>query len=110
VFAQTIRHSKRRYEMSRPTNISERTIQPNDVPGRLLNMALLNLGSDDPNLRLSSYNLLYALSRVFNFDVGKQLLDAKGNERENNSSRQMDTNPFFLLSTLFMIRFVFTCQ
>lgn len=63
--------------MSRPTNISERTIQPNDVPGRLLNMALLNLGSDDPNLRLSSYNLLYALSRVFNFDVGKQLLDAK---------------------------------
>ncbi|KAL7311910.1 Ras GTPase activating protein ira2 [Mucor circinelloides] len=73
----TIRHSKRRYEMSRPTNISERTIQPNDVPGRLLNMALLNLGSDDPNLRLSSYNLLYALSRVFNFDVGKQLLDAK---------------------------------
>lgn len=64
--------------MSRPTNILERTIRPSDVPGRLLNMALLNLGSDDPNLRLSSYNLLYAISRVFNFDVGKQLLDAKG--------------------------------
>lgn len=64
--------------MSRPANISERTIRPSDVPGRLLNMALLNMGSDDPNLRLSSYNLLYALSRVFNFDVGKQLLDAKG--------------------------------
>ncbi|KAI8647143.1 hypothetical protein BD408DRAFT_358792 [Parasitella parasitica] len=73
----TIRHSKRRYDMSRPASISERTIQPSDVPGRLLNMALLNLGSDDPNLRLSSYNLLYALSIVFNFDVGKQLLDAK---------------------------------
>ncbi|KAI8079304.1 hypothetical protein BDF21DRAFT_493917 [Thamnidium elegans] len=73
----TIRHSKRHYDMSRPTSISERTIRPSDVPGRLLNMALLNLGSDDPNLRLSSYNLLYALSRVFNFDVGKQLLDAK---------------------------------
>lgn len=64
--------------MSRPATISERTIRPSDVPGRLLNMALLNMGSDDPNLRLSSYNLLYALSRVFNFDVGKQLLDAKG--------------------------------
>lgn len=64
--------------MSRPTNLSERTIQPSDVPGRLLNMALLNLGSDDPSLRLSSYNLLYALSRTFNFDIGKQLLDAKG--------------------------------
>lgn len=65
--------------MSRPTNITERTIRPSDVPGRLLNMALLNLGSDDPNLRLASYNLLYALSREFNFDVGKQLLGAKGN-------------------------------
>ncbi|KAI7885924.1 uncharacterized protein EV154DRAFT_521553 [Mucor mucedo] len=73
----TIRHSKRRYDMSRPTNITERTIRPSDVPGRLLNMALLNLGSDDPNLRLASYNLLYALSREFNFDVGKQLLGAK---------------------------------
>ncbi|KAG1177602.1 hypothetical protein G6F70_005649 [Rhizopus microsporus] len=73
----TVRQSKRRYNSSRPTNITERTIRPKDVPGRLLNMALLNLGSDDPNLRLSSYNLLYALSRAFNFDVGKQLLDAK---------------------------------
>lgn len=72
-----IRHSKRRYEMSKPTNLSERTIRPNDVPGRLLNMALLNIGSDDPNLRLAAYNLLYALSMTFNFDVGKQLLDAK---------------------------------
>ncbi|KAF7726129.1 Ras GTPase activating protein ira2 [Apophysomyces ossiformis] len=73
----TIRHSKRRYEMTKPSNISERTIRPNDVPGRLLNMALLNIGSEDPNLRLSAYNLLYALSMTFNFDVGKQLLDAR---------------------------------
>lgn len=72
--------------MSRSTSISERIIRPSDVPGRLLNMALLNLGSDDPNLRLSSYNLLYALSRVFNFDVGKQLLDAKGKILIHNSS------------------------
>ncbi|KAI8390971.1 uncharacterized protein BYT42DRAFT_508674 [Radiomyces spectabilis] len=73
----TIRHSKRRYDMAKPTSISERTIRPNDVPGRLLNMALLNIGSDDPNLRLAAYNLLYALSMTFNFDVGKQLLDAR---------------------------------
>lgn len=72
--------------MSRPSNISERTIRPNDVPGRLLNMALLNLGSDDPNLRRSSYNLLYALSRVFNFDVGKQLLDTKGKKKSSITS------------------------
>ncbi|KAI8975358.1 hypothetical protein BDF20DRAFT_914298 [Mycotypha africana] len=73
----TIRHSKRRYDMSRPSVITERSIKPSDVPGRLLCSALYNLGSNDPNLRLSSYNMLYALSRVFNFDVGKQLLDAK---------------------------------
>ncbi|KAI9491357.1 hypothetical protein BDB00DRAFT_874401 [Zychaea mexicana] len=75
--AGAIRHSKRRHEMTKPTNLSERTIRPNDVPGRLLNMALLNIGSDDPNLRLAAYNLLYSLSMTFNFDVGKQLLDAK---------------------------------
>ncbi|ORX62830.1 hypothetical protein DM01DRAFT_1403269 [Hesseltinella vesiculosa] len=72
-----IRHSKRRHEMSKPANISERNIRPNDVPGRLLNMALLNIGSDDPNLRLAAYNLLYSLSMTFDFDVGKQLLDAR---------------------------------
>lgn len=42
-------------------------------------MSLLNIGSDDPNLRLASYDLLVALSLNFNFDVGKQLLSAKGN-------------------------------
>lgn len=72
-----LRHNKRRYEFSKPTNISERIIRPNDVPGRLLNMALLNIGSEDPNLRLAAYNLLYALSLTFRFDVGNQLLDAK---------------------------------
>ncbi|RCH96500.1 Ras GTPase activating protein ira2, partial [Rhizopus stolonifer] len=77
IIVNTIRQSKRRYESSRSTAITERTIRPKDVPGRLLNMSLLNLGSDDPSLRLSSYKLLYALSRAFNFDVGKQLLEAK---------------------------------
>ncbi|KAG1458627.1 hypothetical protein G6F46_006647 [Rhizopus delemar] len=72
-----IRHNKRRLEMTRPNNISERSIRPNDVPGRLLNMALLNVGSDDPNLRLTAYNLLYALSITFHFDLSNQLLDAK---------------------------------
>jgi hypothetical protein len=44
-------------------------------------MALLNIGSEDPNLRLAAYNLLYALSLTFRFDVGNQLLDAKGKDR-----------------------------
>lgn len=63
--------------MSKPNSMSERTIRPNDVPGRLLNMALLNIGSNDPSLRLAAYNLLYTLSVTFHFEVGNQLLDAR---------------------------------
>ncbi|RXG59506.1 Neurofibromin [Armadillidium vulgare] len=40
-------------------------IRPKDVPGTLLNMALLNLGSLDPNLRTAAYNLLCALTQTF---------------------------------------------
>lgn len=47
-------------------------------------MALLNIGTDDPNLRLAAYNLLYALSMTFHFDVGKQLLDAKGEKSDDD--------------------------
>ncbi|KAG9291425.1 hypothetical protein G9A89_021843 [Geosiphon pyriformis] len=75
---QAIRASKTRFQLAKPANVSERVIRPNDVPGTLLNMALLNIGSDDPNLRLAAYNLLVALSFIFNFDVGNQLLSAKG--------------------------------
>jgi len=75
---QAIRASKARYQIAKPTNITERVIRPSDVPGTLLNMALLNIGSDDPNLRLAAYNLLVALSLIFNFDVGGQLIGAKG--------------------------------
>ncbi|KAI7858100.1 hypothetical protein BDC45DRAFT_434174 [Circinella umbellata] len=72
-----LRYNKHRYESSKPGNINERAIRPNDVPGRLLNMSLLNIGSDDPGLRLAAYNLLYALSLTFRFDVGNQLLNAR---------------------------------
>lgn len=58
--------------------MNERAIRPSDVPGRLLNMSLLNIGSDDPNLRLAAYNLLYSLSLTFRFDIGNQLLKARG--------------------------------
>ncbi|ORZ22469.1 hypothetical protein BCR42DRAFT_406243 [Absidia repens] len=70
-------HNKTRYEATRLGGIHDRIIRPNDVPGRLLNMALLNIGNDDPNLRLAAYNLLYSLSSFFRFDTGNQLLQAK---------------------------------
>lgn len=77
---QTIRSAKAKYQLSRPKNIitDQRHLRPSDVPGTLLNMAMLNMGSEDANLRLASYNLLYSLSASFNFDVGNQILSAKG--------------------------------
>ncbi|KAJ3130815.1 Neurofibromin 1 [Physocladia obscura] len=56
----------------------ERTLRPNDVPGTLLNMAVLNMGSRDANLRVASYNLLYALSSSFDFKIVNQLVSARG--------------------------------
>ena len=75
---QAIREAKTRFHMARPTTASDRAIRPSDVPGKLLNMALLNIGSDDHCLRLAAYNLLVALCLTFNFGVGNQLLSAKG--------------------------------
>ncbi|KAI8974377.1 hypothetical protein BDB01DRAFT_807208 [Pilobolus umbonatus] len=69
--------SKQRYETSKPNTINERAIRPNDVPGRLLNISLLNIGSTIPSLRLAAYNLLYSLSLSFRFNIGNQLLNAK---------------------------------
>lgn len=59
----------------------ERTLMPSDVPGTLLNMALLNLGSADYALRVSAYNLLFALSTSFGFTASnarRRLLVVRG--------------------------------
>ncbi|GAB5590022.1 Ras GTPase activating protein ira2 [Umbelopsis nana] len=72
-----ITHNKKRFNLAKPTTVTERVIRPEDVPGRLLNMALLNIGSDDPDLRLAAYNLLYSLSLSFRFDVSNRLLNSK---------------------------------
>ena len=53
-------------------------IRPKDVPGTLLNMALLNLGSSDPNLRTTAYNLLCALTTTFDLKIEGQLLETSG--------------------------------
>ncbi|KAI7866864.1 hypothetical protein BDF14DRAFT_1808596 [Spinellus fusiger] len=69
-----LRFNKTRYdELSRTSNIHENIIHPSDVPGRLLNMVLINLGASDPDLRVSAYSLLCSLSSSFRFDVGNQL-------------------------------------
>lgn len=72
-----IGHNKKRFNLAKPTTVTERIIRPEDVPGRLLNMALLNIGSEDPDLRLAAYNLLYSLSLSFRFDISNRLLNSK---------------------------------
>ncbi|KAJ9061115.1 Ras GTPase activating protein ira2 [Entomophthora muscae] len=76
LICKAIRNAKARHIMANP-GVNERIVRPNNVPGTLLNMALLNSGSEDPNLRLASYNMLFALSATFKFDAGNQLLIAK---------------------------------
>ncbi|KAM3065146.1 Ras GTPase activating protein ira2 [Clarireedia jacksonii] len=55
----------------------ERLVRPQDVPGTLLNIALTNMASPDPVLRLASYNLLCALCRAFKFAADSKFMSAK---------------------------------
>ncbi|KAK6527837.1 Ras GTPase activating protein ira2 [Orbilia ellipsospora] len=63
---------------SKPSPLSERVIRPEDVPGTLLNIALMNMGSADQFLRISAYNLLCALCQTFRFKLDRQFVSAKG--------------------------------
>ncbi|CAB1348061.1 unnamed protein product [Coregonus sp. 'balchen'] len=76
---QSIIHIRTRWELSQPDSIPQHTkIRPKDVPGTLLNLALLNLGSSDPSLRSAAYNLLCALTCTFNLKIEGQLLETSG--------------------------------
>lgn len=75
---QAIRAAKAKYgKDTRALKSFERLVRPQDVPGTLLNLALTNLASPDPILRLSSYNLLGALCKAFKFTAASKLLSAK---------------------------------
>ena len=75
---QTIKTAKAKHSKdSKPTKSSERLIKPEDAPGTLLNIALINLASSDRTLRLTSYNLLCSLCRAFHFDLADQFVTAK---------------------------------
>ncbi|KXJ96548.1 GTPase-activator protein for ras-like GTPase [Microdochium bolleyi] len=75
----SIRAAKAKYgKDTRTTKSVERLIRPQDVPGTLLNLALTNLAAADPVLRVSSYNLLGALCRAFDFKAASQFICLKG--------------------------------
>ncbi|ESO97611.1 hypothetical protein LOTGIDRAFT_104331 [Lottia gigantea] len=76
---QAIIHIRTRWELSQPDTVTVHTkIRPKDVPGTLLNVALLNLGSSDPSLRSAAYNLLCALTQTFDLKIDGQLLETNG--------------------------------
>jgi neurofibromin 1 len=76
---QAIRAAKAKYGKDTRSHKSlERLIRPQDVPGTLLNLALTNLASPNPALRLSSYNLLGALCKAFKFTAASRLLCSRG--------------------------------
>jgi neurofibromin 1 len=76
---QAIRAAKAKYgKDTRAMKPFERLIRPQDVPGTLLNLALTNLASPDPTLRLSSYNLLGALCKAFKFAAASSLMCTRG--------------------------------
>ncbi|CAG0923769.1 unnamed protein product, partial [Notodromas monacha] len=65
-FRSRLFQPRTRWELSQPDTVTvHQKIRPKDVPGTLLNMALLNLGSSDPSLRTAAYNLLCAVTATF---------------------------------------------
>ncbi|XP_045770385.1 neurofibromin [Maniola jurtina] len=76
---QSIIHIRNRWELSQPDSVTvHQKIRPKDVPGTLLNMALLNLGSCDPTLRTAAYNQLCALTATFHLKIEGTLLETSG--------------------------------
>ncbi|KAJ1554995.1 Ras GTPase activating protein ira2, partial [Nowakowskiella sp. JEL0078] len=75
-----IRDAITRYQLLNSTKLlkDQTELRPSDVPGKILNMALLNICSDNPTLQTKSYNLLCAICSSYDYNVGNQLLSADG--------------------------------
>ncbi|ODN95826.1 neurofibromin 1 [Cryptococcus wingfieldii CBS 7118] len=58
----------------RDAPINSRALRPSDVPATLLNVALLNLSSDNETLRMGAYILVQELSRFFKYDLAARVL------------------------------------
>ncbi|KAH8162171.1 hypothetical protein CIB48_g6067 [Xylaria polymorpha] len=88
---QTIRGAKTKYgKDTRTVKSFERLIRPQDIPGTLLNLALLNLAAPDQALRIASYNLLGALCQAFKFKAASKFMCI-------NDTTVMDSSLFMTL-------------
>ncbi|KAI1110131.1 GTPase [Nemania sp. NC0429] len=88
---QAIRNAKAKYgKDTRTVKSFERLIRPQDIPGTLLNLALMNLAAPDPVLRIASYNLLGALCQAFKFKAASKFMCI------NDVHIPMDANQFIV--------------
>ncbi|GAM23465.1 hypothetical protein SAMD00019534_066400 [Acytostelium subglobosum LB1] len=87
---QAIAQCTARWNMTnRIATVPANRVLPQDIPGTLLNIALLNIGSSFSALRLSSYNMLGALSRYSSFAEGTRIMDTCGLFVPRNSNQQI---------------------
>ncbi|KAI0973171.1 GTPase [Xylaria arbuscula] len=88
---QSIRSAKAKYGKDiRSVKSFDRLVRPQDIPGTLLNLALMNLASPDQALRIASYNLLGALCQAFKFKAASKFT------RINDIHIPMDPNQFII--------------
>ncbi|GAP90127.1 putative GTPase-activator protein for Ras-like [Rosellinia necatrix] len=88
---QSIRAAKAKYgKDTRTVKSFERLMRPQDIPGTLLNLALMNLAAPDQALRIASYNLLGALCQAFKFKAHSKFMCI------NDVYIPMDSNQFII--------------
>ncbi|KAI0428177.1 GTPase [Xylaria sp. FL1042] len=88
---QSIRSAKAKYGKDiRSVKSFDRLVRPQDIPGTLLNLALMNLAAPDQALRIASYNLLGALCQAFKFKAASKFT------RINEVHIPMDPNSFII--------------
>ncbi|KAJ3578004.1 hypothetical protein NPX13_g2562 [Xylaria arbuscula] len=88
---QSIRSAKAKYGKDiRSVKSFDRLVRPQDIPGTLLNLALMNLAAPDQALRIASYNLLGALCQAFNFKAASKFTCI------NDVHIPMDPNQFII--------------
>ena len=74
----SIRSAVARCQLSKPpVATSMRDMGPRDVPGTLLNIALLNMSSEDAALRGASFDMLSAICSSFGFKTARNIHNAR---------------------------------
>ncbi|KAG2226389.1 hypothetical protein INT45_000557 [Circinella minor] len=69
-----------------PTTVN---IKPEDVPGALINMVLLNMGSQNEELRRTAYIMLSSVGRAFGFVLAHQYVETKAVCIPKNDTEQI---------------------